>query len=152
MIKRKSLTKKQRLQVYEKTNGHCAYCGIPIEYGQMQVDHVTPFEFAHFVAAEGGDPNGMDNLLPACRPCNYIKSSLVLEKFRVMASNWPETLFRDSVTYRNAVRFGVVVPQHQRVTFYFEKIGLEVKDYMADFYGKLLTARERMESEAANES
>lgn len=56
-MKRKTLNTAQRMQVYEKCKGHCAYCGTPIAYKQMQVDHVVPMEFSHIVAAEGGDPN-----------------------------------------------------------------------------------------------
>jgi len=36
------MTKKQRIKVYEKYNGHCAYCGKKIEYKDMQVDHIDP--------------------------------------------------------------------------------------------------------------
>lgn len=132
-MKRKTLNTAQRMQVYEKCKGHCAYCGTPIAYKQMQVDHVVPMEFSHIVAAEGGDPNHMDNLLPACRPCNYIKSSMVLEKFRWVISGWTETLKRDSVTYRNAVRFGMVQENPHLPQFYFEKIGVKITDYMSDF-------------------
>lgn len=31
MSKRKNLTKQQRQQVYNKYNGHCAYCGCELE-------------------------------------------------------------------------------------------------------------------------
>ena len=33
-------TKKIREQVYQKYNGHCAYCGCELDYKDMQVDHV----------------------------------------------------------------------------------------------------------------
>ena len=36
------MTKKQREVIYDKYNGHCAYCGKKIEYKDMQVDHVIP--------------------------------------------------------------------------------------------------------------
>jgi hypothetical protein len=134
-ISRKSLTKKQRQQVYDKTGGHCAYCGEPITIKQMQADHIAPFEYAEIVEHEGYNPNSIDNFLPACRPCNYIKGSLPFEKFRVIVSLWPKTLFRDSVTYRNALRFGVVEVKPQRVVFYFEKIGLKIVDYLAGLNG-----------------
>lgn len=37
---RKPIPKKIRKQVYQKYNGHCAYCGSKLEYKDMQVDHV----------------------------------------------------------------------------------------------------------------
>lgn len=36
----KPIPKAVRKQVYEKYNGHCAYCGRPIAYKDMQVDHI----------------------------------------------------------------------------------------------------------------
>lgn len=36
------MNKKQRLEIYDKYNGHCGYCGRSIEYKDMQVDHMIP--------------------------------------------------------------------------------------------------------------
>lgn len=46
-----------------------------------------------------------------------------------MLENMPNVLMRDSVTYRNALRYGLVVPRRQPVLFYFERVGIvsEVK-------------------------
>lgn len=38
--RRKSIPKKVRQKVYEKYDGHCAYCGKKLEYKDMQVDHI----------------------------------------------------------------------------------------------------------------
>ncbi len=116
--KRRKLTKAERQTVYDKCNGHCAYCGTPIEIRQMQVDHVIPLNGW----TEKG-PDTIDNMLPACRSCNHYKSSSPLEDFRRNIERWPEVLIRDSVTYKNAVRFGMVIPNPKEVKFYFEKIG-----------------------------
>ena len=40
--KRRKLSKEERMKVYEKCQGHCAYCGCTLEYKDMQVDHVKP--------------------------------------------------------------------------------------------------------------
>lgn len=40
--KRKAIPKSIRMTVYQKCNGHCAYCGCNLEYRDMQVDHVIP--------------------------------------------------------------------------------------------------------------
>lgn len=42
MNQRRKLTKDERMAIYKKTNGHCAYCGCELEYKDMQVDHVIP--------------------------------------------------------------------------------------------------------------
>ena len=62
----------------------------------------------------------IENLMPSCRSCNNYKSSLTLEKFRQAIERWPEVLQRDNVTYRNAVRFGMIEPKPHKVMFYFE--------------------------------
>ena len=131
-MSRRSLSKAERLIVYSKTDGHCAYCGEAIELKAMQADHVSPMEFDGLIERNGYDPNHIDNILPACRSCNYIKSSMFLEKFRLRVSEWPNVLMRDNVTYRNAVRFKIVIPHPHPVRFYFEQIGLNVPDYLAD--------------------
>lgn len=40
MSKHKSIPKKDRLKIYEKYNGHCAYCGCELNYKDMQVDQL----------------------------------------------------------------------------------------------------------------
>lgn len=117
MANRRKLTQKERMEVYRKMGGHCAYCGCILEYKDMQVDHVMPL---NGWSEEGADT--LDNMLPACRSCNHYKSAMNLESFRKMVENMPTALARDSVTYRNAVRFGLVTPNPHPVTFYFEKM------------------------------
>lgn len=79
MNQRRKLTKDERMAVYEKTNGHCAYCGCELEYKDMQVDHVIPI---NGWSEQGSDT--LDNMLPACRSCNHYKSRSTLEGFRKM--------------------------------------------------------------------
>lgn len=115
--KRKAIPKKIREKVYEKCNGHCAYCGCELEYKDMQVDHVVPL---NGWSKQGSDT--IDNMLPACRSCNHYKSRSTLEGFRKMVEAMPDTLMRDSTTYKNAVRFGLVIPNKKPIVFYFEKL------------------------------
>lgn len=115
--KRRKMTKAERLEVYQKTGGHCAYCGCDLDFKDMQVDHVIPLSGWN----EQG-PDTLDNMLPACRSCNHYKSTSTLEDFRKHVENMPNVLMRDSVTYKNAVRFGLVEPKPHPVTFYFESM------------------------------
>lgn len=112
--KRRKLSKQERQAVYDKCNGHCAYCGIPLPISRMQVDHVDP------ISLTGEDV--MENMLPSCRSCNNYKHSLTLEKFREAVERWPDVLQRDNVTFRNAVRFGMVEPKPHSVVFFFERM------------------------------
>lgn len=123
---RRRPTKAERQLVYDKCDSHCAYCGTEISPKQMQVDHVIPMEFADLYKALGHDVDSIDNYLPACRSCNNYKHTLTLEKFRAAAERWPEVLLRDNVTYRNAVRFGLIKPEPRPVRFYFEQAGIDV--------------------------
>ncbi len=119
--KRKQLSRQERLQVYEKCNGHCAYCGCELPLKDMQVDHIIPLALINDDKSET-----FLNYLPACRSCNHYKSAMSLETFRRMIERMPDVLMRDSVTYKNAVRFGLVTPTPHKVEFYFEKLGIEV--------------------------
>ena len=124
MTKRKKFTKSERQQVYDKFNGHCAYCGCGITLQQMQIDHKDCVDiYTGIYEADGKDINNIDNLFPACRSCNHYKSTMTIERFRQALEHMPTVLMRDNVTYRNAVRFGLIKhPENQKVKFYFEKV------------------------------
>lgn len=113
MDRRKKLTKTERQTVYDKMGGRCAYCGCEINLREMQADHITPLR--------KGGADTVANMLPACRSCNHYKSTLTVQQFRQMVERMPATLMRDSVTYKNAVRFGLVAPNPHPVVFYFEQ-------------------------------
>lgn len=118
-MSRKKLTETDRKAIYQKTNGHCAYCGSVLPYKSMQADHIVPLR-------RGGEDT-LDNMLPACRSCNHYKSSMDLEGFRKSLEAMPVKLARDSVTYKIAVRFGLIVPAPHHIKFYFESLE-EAKD------------------------
>lgn len=73
-VKRKSIPKKVRLEVYNMYNGHCAYCGCEIEYKELQVDHI------HLFYLDGKDIK--ENYRPSYRMCNFYKSTFSIEGFR----------------------------------------------------------------------
>ena len=117
MDKRKKQSKEERERIYNKTNGRCAYCGCTLPYEKMQVDHVIPLHL--------GGRDIEENMLAACRSCNHRKSTLTIDKFRASIEQSPQVLLRDSVTYRNACRFGVIAPTGRKVIFYFESLPKE---------------------------
>jgi hypothetical protein len=79
-------------------------------------------EFYDAYKAAGKDIDTIENMLPACRSCNNYKSTLTIEKFRKSIERWPDVLSNGNTTYRNAVRFGMAIPNPHKVEFYFEKI------------------------------
>lgn len=112
MEKRKTLTKKQRVEVYNKYNGHCSYCGNEIEYKNMQVDHIVPIGF-----------NGIDNIEnynPSCRLCNHYKRANSLNLYRLLLKTLHERL-RDIYIFKVAEKYGIVTINKWDGKFYFEK-------------------------------
>lgn len=112
--KRRKLTATERQQVYEKCNGHCAYCGKELEYKDMQVDHATPLRI--------GGEDEIANMLPACRSCNHYKATLDVEGFRRYLGGISHRLMRDSIPFQTAIRYGLVRHMGDNVTFFFEKM------------------------------
>lgn len=107
------MTKAKRLEVYNKHQGHCAYCGKAIQYTDMQVDHVQ--------AKCNGGTDTIDNLMPSCRSCNHYKRSSGIETFRKMLKTLHE---RTQKIYINKVAedYGVIKVEPWDGKFYFEKV------------------------------
>ena len=116
---RRKLSKRERQQVYEMCNGHCAYCGCKIPFKGFHVDHVLCMKNYEYMD-ESIDT--IQNMLPACGSCNRYKSTYDLETFRKMLSGIPKRLSRDVSTYNIALRFGLVEEHHEPIRFYFERI------------------------------
>lgn len=62
-------TREQRRQLLDSYLGRCAYCFAP----------ATTFD--HVDALSRGGSNGIENLVPACRPCNNSKATRTLLGF-----------------------------------------------------------------------
>ena len=109
-----------RIAVHAKCHGHCAYCGTPITMREMQIDHVTALD-------RGGD-NSLSNLLPACRQCNFYKSTLDLEQFRRELMNTLPRRTSQLFNVRLAIKYGYyIVGNGWDGLFYFEKQQLKHK-------------------------
>lgn len=125
----KSLNKEIRLQVYNKYNGHCAYCGCSIEYKDMQVDHIKPILRGWTESQKDklleknvcGD-DVIENYNPSCRMCNYYKSSNSLESFRNWALGGLIERLRKIYIFRLAEKYGMITINNWDKKFYFEKI------------------------------
>lgn len=104
-----------RLEVYNKYNGHCAYCGVDIDLCNMQIDHIKP--------KASGDPsvNEIENFNPACPICNNWKHCDNLETFRRSISQQVRKCRDYSRNFRMAERYGLVEEVIKPIIFYFEK-------------------------------
>ena len=117
------MKKELRIKVYEKYDGHCAYCGKEIAYEDMQVDHQQP--------KRHGGKDTIDNLFPACRRCNHYKRDMNLETFRIYITTLHE---RVSTPYINkvAIDYGILKVIPFLGMFYFEKIDKNIQQRSAD--------------------
>ena len=126
------LSKKQRAALREKFGGRCAYCGGELG-DRWHADHIEPvvrndwFKRAGFPAETHRPPDyperdTLDNMNPACVPCNLDKHSLTLENWRALMQRSNEVLMRDVSTFRRAVRYGLVELKAEPIVFYFETL------------------------------
>jgi len=69
-MKRKSLSKKIRFEVFKRDKFTCQYCGRSAPYVVLECDHINP-------VSNGGDNNIM-NLVTSCFECNRGKSKTLL--------------------------------------------------------------------------
>ncbi len=110
---------KDRNKVYEKFEGHCAYCGTPIDISVMQVDHIKPKRM--------GGKDEIENYNPSCRRCNHYKRALDLEVFRGMMKTLHERLMKNYI-FKVAMDFGIVRINKFDGIFYFEKKSKEEQE------------------------
>lgn len=115
-----AFSKAVRQTVYEKYNGHCAYCGREINYKDMQVDHFLPLR-AWGVVDSGTDD--ISNLMPSCRMCNHYKRANSLETFRRYIEEIPQKL-RNEYIYKIGIVYGNVIENEKPIEFFFEKHGV----------------------------
>ena len=79
------MREKQLRQIWEKTQGHCHFCGDPIEFekrGWREGDLTGYWEIDHVVQRGKGGDNSVDNYLPACTRCNRLRWHRTGEKIR----------------------------------------------------------------------
>ena len=137
-----SISKRVREEVYDKYAGHCAYCGCEITMKQMQVDHIipqylvgsymvqgnkyldlrpTPIEQkAAMSVFENTNEDHIDNLLPACRQCNFYKQTFSIDEFRNRLAETIWHKLEKDFNYRLLTKYGKIVENRTPVKFYFE--------------------------------
>lgn len=64
----------KRQEVFNKTNGKCAYCGCDLDINNFHMDHIIPKSIIH--------SDKINNIFPSCPDCNLSKSNLDIESFR----------------------------------------------------------------------
>lgn len=125
------LTKSQRLALREKFGGRCAYCG-QLLGEKWHADHIEHVERKLMRVPGRGlvstgemhrpERDTLENLNPACPPCNIDKHSFTLEDWRRLIQGSNDVLTRDVSTFRRALRYGLVQLSAAPVVFYFERV------------------------------
>lgn len=66
--RRKHFTKQQREAIWRRTQGHCYSCGMKLDNkSEWWIEHIIPFSL--------GGSDEIENLLPSCRICNWVRSN-----------------------------------------------------------------------------
>lgn len=118
----KEIKKSDRLIVFNKYNGRCAYCGVELING-FHVDHIEPRQRGRI-----GDPrvingpNHIENYNPSCASCNINKSTFSIEQWRHELKRKIQILRRDSTNFNLIERFELISINEIDVVFYFEKL------------------------------
>jgi 5-methylcytosine-specific restriction endonuclease McrA len=120
--------KRLRDIVFNKYNGHCAYCGVKLK-PYFHIDHINPIyrgwsnnELEKYKIDRGKD--NLENYNPCCPSCNSSKSTLSIEKWRVEIDKKYDRLLRDQSSFALLTRLGII-KKVSNCTFYFEKNGRE---------------------------
>lgn len=109
---RKVIPKQIREQIYAKYNGHCAYCGMKLEYKDMQVDHINP----HYL----GGIDEIENYMPSCRACNFYKSTFSINQFRENIEKKLINKLHNDFNYKMLLKYGLIKEDFKPIKFYFE--------------------------------
>lgn len=127
------LTKAQRAEVRGRFDGRCAYCGEALGERWHADHHVAVIRDTRWERGKGFVPTGVllrpqhdtiENMFPACAPCNIDKGPNTLEWWREKLERACEVLVRNNSTYRHARRFGLVQETGAKIVFYFERLAL----------------------------
>ena len=124
MSRHKAISKKTRMTLYEAYYHKCAYCGCKMDYKDMQIDHIKSVYINTDIKKSMTDEDMYDirNLLPACRQCNFYKSSMELEDFRKRLTTTMMENLRKGFTYRLALKYGLIEECVKPIQFYFETL------------------------------
>lgn len=126
-----ALTKKERQLVFDKSEGHCWYCGFELPEKGWHADHVEPIRrfkdmritdegVEHFDNCDKPHLDTLENMVPACKKCNLFKGVFSVEELRMEISFQVERARNYSVNFRTAERFGLIEIVSKPIQFWFE--------------------------------
>jgi len=139
-----SLSTSQRLDLFNKYGGRCAYCGHMLPERGWHADHLEPVmrdskivrvnepgrthKYVQTGVLLRPENERLENYMPACRACNIDKACFPLEDWRRQLERRPQVLRDNHSAYRHAERFGLVKQVETRVIFYFETLAVREQE------------------------
>lgn len=124
-----NMKKSERIKVFLKCNGRCAYCGCSITSDRFHVDHIQPKyrnttqeQLKSWNSEKIKGEDSIDNYNPSCISCNLSKSTFTIEQWRKELELKKERIKRDSPTFNILLRFKAIVETNNPIVFYFETI------------------------------
>jgi len=111
--------KSKFLQLFERDQGRCVYCGIDLKadfdrFMMATEDHLVP-------DSKGGKGRNLGNLILSCRVCNGLKSNFV--------PNPSIDAVKDRRKYIAAVRAHIMAKRAERLKEFMEVTHPDISDY-----------------------
>lgn len=113
------LKKNEREALKQKFGGCCAYCGCELE-DKWHADHIEPVLRINDTEMVNPEHDRLENLVPACHPCNLHKHCAGLEDYRRIINDGRHEFLR-SGKGKALVRMNLVQMSDEPVVFWFEK-------------------------------
>lgn len=75
-------TNEELNKIYDKNNGYCWHCGIKLSFKNYgKIGEKAAWEVDHSNPLSRGGTDHLNNLVPACIPCNRSKGDLTSWEF-----------------------------------------------------------------------
>lgn len=110
--------KELRKIVFDKYDGHCAYCGCRLVITDMQIDHINS-KYRSKISGNEVD-NSISNYNPSCRMCNFYKGVSNIEEFRYKLQSILQNSISKPFQFRMGQKYGMVSVNEWDGVFYFE--------------------------------
>lgn len=127
------LSKAQREMVRLKFGGLCAYCGHPLP-DRWHADHLEPvvrelsFKDGRLVTSQSRcdrpQNHNIENMMPACPPCNISKHRMDLEQWRKWLAGHINSLNLYHPIYRLSKAYGLIEETGAPIVFHFERVAM----------------------------
>ena len=116
------MKKRVREAAFKKTDGYCYLCGDEITIDNCHIDHKVPLMRNYGLSKKETERlNHIDNLFPACRPCNLLKATFSIEDFRHQLSMQVKRGRKQSINFRTAERFKLITINQNPIKFWFRR-------------------------------